>query len=69
MSRAEHNVTNTVLVATGIVLLSYAVLGNYVALPGYVRFLGRGGTSAGGNSFDLAVLIGAVKTILWMYSF
>lgn len=47
----------------------YALLGNYVALPGYIRFLERGGTSAAGNTVDAAVIIGAVKTILWMYAF
>jgi hypothetical protein len=57
------------LIALGALLLGYALLGNYVALPGYVRFLERGGTSAAGNTFDLAVLIGATKTIVWMYSF
>jgi hypothetical protein len=50
-------------------LLVYAVLGNYVALPGYIRFLERGGTSAAGSTFDLSVLFGAARTILWMYSF
>jgi len=50
-------------------MLFYAIIGNYVALPGYIRFLERGGTSAGGNTFDFSVLIGAVKTVLWMYSF
>lgn len=53
----------------GVLLLAYAVLGNYVALPGYLRFLERGGTSAAGNSFDAAVVLGAAKTVLWMYSF
>ena len=53
----------------GLLLLFYALLGNYVALPGYLRFLERGGTSAAGNAFDVDVLIGATKTILWMYSF
>ena len=57
------------LTATGVLLLVYAVAGNYVALPGYIRFLERGGTSPEGNTFDLAVLIGATKTIVWMYSF
>lgn len=57
------------LAGLGVLLLVYALAGNYVALPGYVRFLERGGTSAAGNSFDLAVLIGALKTIVWMYSF
>jgi hypothetical protein len=38
-------------------------------LPGYIRFLERGGTSAAGNTFDISVVIGATKTILWMYSF
>jgi hypothetical protein len=47
----------------------YALLGNYVALPGYLRFLERGGTSAAGNTVDAAVIIGATKTILWMYAF
>ena len=50
-------------------LLLYAVLGNYVALPGYIRFLERAGRSEAGNDFDAAVLFGAIKTILWMYSF
>ncbi|MEQ8860390.1 MAG: hypothetical protein RIC56_17255 [Pseudomonadales bacterium] len=59
----------TLLVLLGVLLLAYALLGNYVALPGYLRFLERGGASAAGNAFDLAVLIGAAKTILWMYSF
>ncbi len=57
------------LVVLGVALLAYALLGNYVALPRYLRFLDRGGTSAAGNSFDMAVLIGATKTIVWMYSF
>ena len=59
----------TALHVAGVLLLVYAMVGNYVALPGYVRFLERGGTSAAGNTFDASVLIGAVKTILWMYSF
>jgi hypothetical protein len=53
----------------GALLLLYAVLGNYVALPGYLRFLERAGRSEAGNSFDAAVLFGAAKTILWMFSF
>jgi hypothetical protein len=60
---------NPWLVVAGVLLLAYALLGNYLALPGYLRFLERGGTSAAGNSFDLAVLLGAIKTIVWMYSF
>ena len=57
------------LIALGGLLLAYALLGNYLALPGYLRFLERGGTSAAGNTFDLAVLVGATRTIVWMYSF
>ena len=53
----------------GGLLLTYALVGNYVALPGYLRFLERGGTSEAGNAFDLDVLVGATKTILWMFSF
>jgi hypothetical protein len=53
--------------AAGLMLLLYAMA--YVALPGYIRFLERGGTSAAGNAFDLDVLIGATKTVVWMYSF
>jgi hypothetical protein len=56
-------------VALGGALLAYALLGNYVALPGYLRFLERGGTSAAGNAFDWAVALGAAKTIVWMFSF
>jgi hypothetical protein len=59
----------TWLHAAGVLLLVYAVLGNYVALPGYIRFLERGGTSAAGNAFDASVFFGAFKTVLWMYSF
>ena len=65
----EMTTANKVLVASGALLLAYALLGNYVALPGYLRFLERGGTSAAGNTFDLDVLIGAIKTIVWMFSF
>ena len=60
---------STGLLVVGLAMLGYAFAGNYVALPGYLRFLARGGTSAAGNAFDLAVVIGAAKTILWMYSF
>lgn len=63
------NKQSTILVWLGILFLVYAFLGNYVALPGYIRFLERGGTSEAGNSFDLSVVIGATKTIVWMYSF
>lgn len=69
MHNARKDKLNRWLTATGVVLLLYAVLGNYVALPGYIRFLERGGTSAAGNTFDLSVLLGATRTILWMYSF
>jgi hypothetical protein len=60
---------NRALILTGGLFFLYALLGNYLALPGYIRFLERGGTSAAGNAFDLDVLIGATKTILWMFSF
>jgi hypothetical protein len=60
---------NPWLVCCGLLLLLYAILGNYIALPGYIRFLERGGTSSAGNTFDIEVLVGATKTILWMYSF
>lgn len=59
----------TLLYFAGALLLLYAVLGNYVALPGYIRFLERAGRSEAGNTLDAAVLFGAAKTILWMYSF
>jgi hypothetical protein len=57
------------LYLVGALLLLYAVLGNNVALPGYIRFLERAGRSEAGNSFDAAVLFGAAKTVLWMFSF
>jgi hypothetical protein len=65
----KHLNLQNILVIFGLLLLFYAILGNYVALPGYIRFLERGGRSASGSEFDLAVLIGAIKTIFWMYSF
>ena len=67
MSRSSRREAG--LYVVGALLLLYAVLGNYVALPGYLRFLERAGRSEAGNPFDAAVLFGAAKTILWMFSF
>lgn len=69
MGKALKLDLNRILMLSGGLLLLYALLGNYIALPGYLRFLERGGTSAAGNTLDADVIIGAVKTILWMYSF
>ena len=69
MSSAQTRGLNPWLVAAGVALLLYAVAGNYVALPGYIRFLERGGTSATGDELDLSVVLGAARTIAWMYSF
>ena len=69
MDHTDRDSKVTWLHVTGMLLLLYAVLGNYVALPGYIRFLERGGRSEAGGSFDAAVLFGAARTILWMYSF
>ncbi len=55
------------LAVIGGIFLIYALLGNYVALPGYLRFLERGGTAANDNTLD--VVVGAAKTIVWMFSF
>ena len=49
MRDAQKHGLNSWLTVGGVLLLAYAVLGNYVALPGYIRFLERGGTSAAGN--------------------
>ncbi len=68
MTRSSRR-RETWLYFAGALLLLYAVLGNYVALPGYLRFLERAGRSEAGNTFDAAVLFGAAKTILWMFSF
>lgn len=53
----------------GILFLLYAFAGNYVALPGFRNFMTRGGTSEAGNTMDMAVIIGATKVILWLFSF
>lgn len=58
-----------ILIIFGILFLAYAFLGNYTTLPGYLRYLERGGASASGAQFDLSVAIGMVKTIAWMLSF
>lgn|GEM_PF-3028996 len=55
--------------ALGLALLAYAVLGNYLVLPGYKRFLEHGSPNAGGSGIDFALIWGATKTILWMLSF
>jgi hypothetical protein len=60
---------NTILAAFAVLAFLYAVLGNFIALPGYLRFLERGATSAAGNSLDWAVVIGATRTIAWMLAF
>lgn len=65
----QNNRMGKVLIVIGVVFFIYAFLGNYVALPGYIRFMERGRTSVGGNSSDTSVLIGAAKTITWMFSF
>ena len=65
----DRSTATKLLTVAGAALLLYALLGNYVALPGYLRFLERGGTSAAGDALDLAVVIGATKTIVWMFSF
>jgi len=51
----------------GLVLLIYAVAGNWLVLPGYRRFLAH--ESAGGDVALLALIWGAARTILWMLSF
>ncbi len=53
----------------GLLLLAYAFAGNYVALPGFRNFMARGGTSAAGNTIDFDVIVGALKTIIWLFSF
>lgn len=54
----------------GVLLLAYAVVGNWVALPGYKRFLEHGHSSGGGgDGVDFALIWGAVRTIVWMLSF
>jgi hypothetical protein len=57
------------LVILGALFFGYALIGNYTALPGYIRFLERGGVSEAGNGFDLSVLMGATQTVLWLFSF
>jgi hypothetical protein len=52
----------------GLLLMAYAVIGNWLALPGYRRFLAQGHQSSNGGA-DLALILGASKTILWMLSF
>jgi hypothetical protein len=52
----------------GLLLMAYAVIGNWLALPGYRRFLVQGHQSSNGGA-DLALILGASKTILWMLSF
>jgi hypothetical protein len=53
----------------GILFLIYAFAGNYIALPGFRNFMARGGTSEAGNTVDMDVIIGAIKTITWLFSF
>lgn len=61
--------TNRILLVIATLAFAWAVAGNYLALPGYLRFLERGGTSEAGNAFDMDVLLGALRTIAWMLAF
>jgi len=61
--------SSKVMIVIGAVFLVYAYLGNYITLPGYIRFLERGRTSVAGNDFDINVVIGTIKTIFWLFSF
>lgn len=63
-----NRTTTAALVAIGVVLFAYTLAGNYVALPGYLRFLARGDADRA-KVDTLAVVVGATKTIAWMYSF
>lgn len=56
-------------IVLGILLLAYAVAGNYVVLPGYKRFLEHGSPNASIPGLDFALIWGASRTILWMFSF
>ena len=53
----------------GALFLLYAFVGNYTTLPGYLRFLERGGVSESGSASDSSVIVGAIKTIIWLFSF
>ncbi|MCW5695305.1 MAG: hypothetical protein KIS96_01085 [Bauldia sp.] len=55
--------------AVGVALLAYAVLGNYLVLPGYRRFLEGGSPNEGQSGVDFALIWGATRTIVWMMSF
>lgn len=54
------------LTIIGAALLLYALIGNYLVLPGYLRFLAREGS--GDPPTTAALVLGAVKTISWMLS-
>lgn len=66
---ADSRKASIVFIVLGTVAFAYALLGNYVALPGYLRFLARGGDPGAPRVVDVAFVVGAVKTIAWMYSF
>jgi hypothetical protein len=51
----------------GVLLLLYSLVGNWLVLPGYRRFLEHRGGDANGST--LALIWGAARTILWMLSF
>ncbi|WP_337187696.1 hypothetical protein [Phenylobacterium sp.] len=59
----------SIWLVVGLLLLAYAVAGNWLVLPGYRRFLAHGSPGDGGSGVDLALIWGAARTILWMLSF
>ena len=66
---ATPSVRGRIWIVVGLALLVYAVLGNYFVLPGYRQFLKYGNPSANEPGIDFALMWGAAKTILWMFSF
>ena len=59
----------SIWLVAGLALLTYAVLGNWLVLPGYRRFLEHGRPGGGEAGLDLVLIWGASRTILWMFSF
>lgn len=67
VARGENGRANLLLLCLGVALLVYAVIGNWLVLPGYRRFIAHDET--GLRPDGLAFVWGAMRTILWMLSF
>jgi hypothetical protein len=61
--------TGKIMFGIGILFILNAIFGRYLVLPGYLSYLERGKISTVPREMDARLVIGMVKTVVWMFSF